>query len=147
MHLTQSLLLCAALLSATSALAPAADNTRGAMEQSGGNIVRQNPSLPQLHLSDAQRERIRQTLLIKHTEVEFRLKTTQSAKDFNPKIGAALPKGVKPDGLPSELTQQIPQLADYGYAKMKDQILLVNAMTGKIVDIIPETQPQTSGQK
>jgi len=104
MHLTQSLLLCAALLSATSALAPAADNTRGAVEQSGGNIVRQNPSLPQLHLSDAQRERIRQTLLIKHTEVEFRLKTTQSAKDFNPKIGAALPKGVKPDGLPSELT-------------------------------------------
>ena len=147
MHLTQSLLLCAALLSATSALAPAADNTRGAVEQSGGNIVRQNPSLPQLHLSDAQRERIRQTLLIKHTEVEFRLKTTQSAKDFNPKIGAALPKGVKPDGLPSELTQQIPQLADYGYAKMKDQILLINAMTGKIVDIIPETQPQTSGQK
>ena len=147
MHLTQSLLLCAALLSATSALAPAADNTRGAVEQSGGNIERQNPSLPQLHLSDAQRERIRQTLLIKHTEVEFRLKTTQSAKDFNPKIGAALPKGVKPDSLPSELTQQIPQLADYGYAKMKDQILLVNAMTGKIVDIIPETQPQTSGQK
>jgi len=48
---------------------------------------------------------------------------------------------------PSGLTQQIPQLADYGYAKMKDQILLVNAMTGKIVDIIPETQPQTSGQK
>jgi hypothetical protein len=128
-------------------LAPGADNTRGAVEQSGGNIVPQNPSLPQLHLSDAQRERIRQTLLTKDTEVEFRLKTTQAAKDFNPKIGAQLPKGVKPDGLPSELTQQIPQLADYGYAKMKNQILLVNAMTGKIVDIIPETQPQTSGQK
>ena len=95
MHLTQSLLLCAALLLATSASAPAADNTRGAVEQSGGNIVRQNPSLPQLHLSDAQRERIRQTLLIKHTEVQFRLKTTQSAKDSNPKIGAALPKGAK----------------------------------------------------
>jgi hypothetical protein len=45
------------------------------------------------------------------------------------------------------LTQQIPELADYGYAKMKDQILLVNAMTDKIVDIIPETQPQTGGQK
>jgi hypothetical protein len=147
MHLTRNLLLCAALLLATTALAPAADNTRGAVEQSGGNIVPQNPSLPQLHLSDAQRERIRQTLLTKDTEVEFRLKTTQAAKDFNPKIGAQLPKGVKPDGLPSELTQQIPQLADYGYAKMKDQILLVNAMTGKIVAIIPETQPQTSGQK
>ncbi|MGE5366623.1 MAG: hypothetical protein ACM3PO_05045 [Betaproteobacteria bacterium] len=117
------------------------------MEQSGGNVVTQNPSLPQLHLNAAQREQIRQTLLTKHTEVEFRLKTTQSVKDFDPKIGAKLPKGIKPDGLPSELTQQMPQLADYGYSKMKDQILLVDAMTGNIVDIIPETQPQTSGQK
>jgi len=30
---------------------------------------------------------------------------------------------------------------------MKDQILLVNAMTGKIVEIIPETQPRSTGQK
>jgi hypothetical protein len=147
MRLARDLLLCPALLLATSALASAADNTRGAVEQSVGSIVPQNPSLPKLHLNEAQRERIRQTLMTKDTEVEFRLKTTQSAKDFTPKIGAALPKGVKPDGLPSELTQQIPELADYGYSKMKDQILLVNAMTGKIVDIIPETQPQTSGQK
>jgi hypothetical protein len=147
MRLTRGFVLCSALLLATSALAPAADNTRGAVEQSGGNIVPQNPSLPKLHLTDAQRERIRQTLLTKDTEVEFRLKTTQSAKDFTPTIGATLPKGVKPDGLPSELTQQIPDLADYGYSKMKDQILLVNAMTGKIVEIIPETQPQTNGQR
>jgi hypothetical protein len=145
MRLTQNLLLCSALLVATSALAPAADNTRGAVEQSGGNIVPQNPSPPNLHLNAAQREQIRQTLLTKHTEVEFKLKTTQSAKNFTPKIGAKLPTGVKPDGLPSELIQQFPELADYGYAKMKNQILLVNAMTGQIVDIIPETQPQTSG--
>jgi hypothetical protein len=147
MRLTRDLLLCSALLFATSALSPAADNTRGAVEQSGGSIVPQNPSLPKLRLNDAQREQIRQTLLTKDTEVQFRLKATQSAKNFTPKIGATLPKGVKPDGLPSELTQQIPGLADYGYSKMKDQILLVNEMTGKIVDIIPETQPQTSGQK
>jgi hypothetical protein len=128
-------------------LALAADNTRGAVDLSGGNVVPQNPSLPKLHLNDAQRERIRQTLLTKDTEVEFRLKTTKSAKDFTPKIGAKLPTGVKPLGLPSDLTQQIPQLADYGYSKVKDQILLVNEMTGKIVEIVPETQPQTSGPK
>ena len=147
MLFTRNLLLCSVLLLAMSGLAPAADNTRGAVEQSNSNVVPQNPSLPKLHLNEAQRERIRQTLLTKDTEVEFRLSTTKSAKDFSPKIGATLPKGVKPDGLPSELTQQIPELADYGYSKMKDQILLVNEMTGKIVDIIPETQPQTSGQK
>src|SRR5262249_41655345 len=95
----------------------------------------------------AQREQIRQALLTKHTEVEFRLKATKSAKDFTAKIGAKLPKGVEPDGLPSDLTRKIPQLADYGYAKMKDQILIVNGLDGKIAEIIPETQPQTTGQK
>ena len=86
-------------------------------------------------------------LLTKHTEVEFRLKATKSAKDFTPTTGAKLPKGITPDGLPSELTQKIPQLADYGYAKIKDQILIVNELDGKIAEIIPETQPQTTGQK
>jgi hypothetical protein len=53
------------------------------------------------------------------TSVELRgLKATKSAKDFIPNIGAKLPKGIKSDGLPSELTQQIPQLADHGYAKI-----------------------------
>jgi hypothetical protein len=98
-------------------------------------------------LTAAQREQVRQVLLTKHTEVEFRLKATKSAKDFAPKIGAKLPKGVKPDGLPSELTQKIPQLADYGYAKMRDQILIVNELTGEIAEMIPEAQPQTTGEK
>jgi hypothetical protein len=146
MQSIRNLLLCSALLLAMSTSAPAADNTRGAVQQSGGNLVPQNPSLPKLHLNDTQREQIRQILLTKDTEVEFKLKATKSAKDFVPKIGAELPKGVKPDGLPSELTQQIPQLADYGYSKMKDQILLVDEMTGKIADIIPEAQQQTTGK-
>jgi hypothetical protein len=34
-----------------------------------------------------------------------------------------------------------------GYSKMKNQILLVNEMTIKIANIIPGTQPQTTGQK
>ena len=144
MYLTRNVVLSLALLLAMSVLAPAADNTRGAVEQSGGNVVPQNSSPPQLHLNDAQRERIRQTLLSKHTEVEFQLPTTKSAKDFTPKIGAKLPSGIKPDGLPSELTQQMPELADYGYSKMKDQIFLLNAMTGEIVEMIPETQPQST---
>jgi hypothetical protein len=147
MHFTRNLLLCSVLLLGMTGLAPAADNTRGAVEQSNGSVVPQDPSLPKLNLNEAQREQIRQTLLTKDTEVEFKLKTTKSAANFTPKLGATLPKGVKPLGLPSELTQRIPELADYGYTKMKEQILLVNEMTNKIVDIFPETQPQTTGQK
>ena len=72
MHVAPNLLLCSALLLAMNGLALAADNTRGAVDLSGGNVVSQNPSLPKLHLNDAQRERIRQALLTKDTEVEFR---------------------------------------------------------------------------
>jgi hypothetical protein len=146
MSFTRTVLLCAILFLAVTAPVSAASDGQGAVVQSGGNMVPQNPSLPKVKLDPAQREQVRQSLLIKNTEVEFRLKTTKSAKDFTPKIGAKLPKGVKADGLPSALTQQIPQLADYGYAKMKDQILIVNELTGKIAEIIPEKQPQTSGQ-
>jgi hypothetical protein len=134
------------LLLTMSAMVPAAEKTSGAVMQSGGGVP-QNPSLPKLNLNSAQREQVRQALLTRHTEVEFRLKATKSAKDFTPTIGAKLPKGIKPDGLPSELTQKIPQLADYGYVKMKDQILIVNELEGKIAEIIAELQPQTTGQK
>ena len=146
MSFIRKTLLGGMLLLSTSAVALATDNARGAVMQSGGSVS-ENPSLPKLSSTAAQREQVRQVLLTKHTEVEFRLKATKSAKDFTPKIGAKLPKGVKPDGLPSELTQKIPQLADYGYAKMKDQILIVNELTGETVEMIPETQPQRTGKK
>ena len=142
-----SILFCAALaLLAAPAASPAADTTRGAVELSGGTKVPQNPKLPKLNLTDAQRAQIRQVLSAKNSQVEFKLKTTKKAKDFNPQIGAKLPKGVKPLGIPSELTQKIPQLADYGYAKLKDRILIVNAMKGKIAAIVPLPQAQTTGQ-
>jgi hypothetical protein len=146
MPFSHKALLCAALLFAAGP-AIAADNSRGAVEQTGGYKVPQNPALPKLNLSDAQREQIRKTLQAKNSQIEFKLKTTKKAKDFMPSVGAKLPKGVKPDGIPSELTQQMPQLADYGYAKMKDQILIVNALSGKIAEIIPEKPPQTTGQQ
>ena len=51
-------LLGGTLLLTTSAVAPAADSTHGAVMQSGGSIS-QNPSLPKLNLNSAQREQVR----------------------------------------------------------------------------------------
>jgi hypothetical protein len=140
-------LLGGTLLLTASALASAAENPPPGAVMQGSDNISQSPSLPKLNLNTAQREQVRQALLTKHTEVEFRLKATKSAKDFTPTIGAKLPKGLAPDGLPSDLIHKIPQLADYGYVKMKDQILIVNELDGKIAEIIPETQSQTTGQK
>jgi len=149
MSFARNTLLSAAVVLAASAVALTAANNgaRGAVVQSGGDRVPHNPSLPKLNLSAAQREQVRQMLRTEHTEVQFKRKETQAAKDFSPKVGAKLPTQVKPLGVPSELIRQIPQLADYGYTKMKDQILIVNGMSGQIVEIIPETQSQTTGQQ
>jgi len=57
--------------------------------------VPQNPSLSKLNLTNAQREQIRKAVLAEDNEVQFRLKATKPAKDFNPVVGATIPKGVK----------------------------------------------------
>ena|SRR5690348_9881109 len=103
--------------------------------------VPQKPSLAKLDLTNVQREQIRKGVLGQNTEVEFKLKSTQSAKDFTPQVGAKLPKGVTGHSLPAAVLSQLPQLRNYKYVTMKDQVLIVNAMTKEIVDVFPETRP------
>lgn len=114
---------------------------RGAVELSNGTKVPQNPSLSKLNLTNAQREQIRKAVLAEDNEVQFRLKATKPAKDFNPVVGATIPKGVKGESLPTPVLSQIPELRDYMYVKLKDQVLIVNGMTDKIVDMFSEAQP------
>jgi len=123
------------------ALSPVQSRAQGAVELSNGTKVPQDPSLPKLNLTNQQREHIRKAVLTEHNEVEFRLAATKSAKDFNPAVGATLPKGVKAHSLPTPVPSQIPELRDYMYVKMKHQVLIVNGMTSKIVDMFSETQP------
>ena len=130
-----------AIMLGSSALSLAQSNMQGAVQLSGGTKVPQNPSLPKLNLANMQREQIRKAVLTEHNEVQFRLASTKSAKDFTPAVGAKIPKGVKAQSLPTPVLSQLPELRDYMYVKMKDQVLIVNGMTGKIVDVFPETQP------
>ncbi len=124
-----------------SAASWAQPGTKGSVELSGGPAVSPNPSLPKLKLTNDQREQIRKAVLPEHNAVEFQLKTTKSAKSFTPEIGEKLPKGVKAQALPIPIRSQIPELRDYWYVKMKDQVLIVDGMTNKIVDMFSETQP------
>lgn len=123
------------------AISPAQTKAQSAVELSDGAKLPQNPSLPKLDFTNMQREQIRKAMLTEHTEVEFRLKATKPAKDFTPAVGATLPKGVEALSLPTSVLLQIPKLRDYMYVKMKDQVLIVNGMTNKIVDVFPETRP------
>jgi len=49
---------------------------RGAVELNGTKVP-QNPKLPDLNLTDEQREQIRKGVLCRNTEVEFQLKSTK----------------------------------------------------------------------
>ncbi|OKO76263.1 hypothetical protein AC628_18550 [Bradyrhizobium sp. NAS96.2] len=130
-----------AIMLGGTALSSAQQNAQGAVELSNGTKVPQNPSLPKLNLSNSQREQIRKAVLTERNEVEFRLAATKSAKDFTPAVGAKIPKGVKAQSFPTPVLSQMPELRDYMYVKMKNQVLIVNGMTNNIVDIFSETQP------
>jgi hypothetical protein len=92
-----------------------------------------------LALSDTQRERIKAVLAQKNTEVSFALKQAKSAKSFEPSVGVKIPKGLKPHAFPPPLIYEMPLLKRYSYLQFKDQTLIVNPMTKKIVEIVPQT--------
>src|SRR5262245_46675612 len=134
------------LLIAATAPVCAAENGSNRSDMKGavglnGTKVPQNPKLPDLNLNNQQREQIRKAVLGRNSEVEFQLKSTKPAKNFEPSVGAKLPKGVQGHSLPSEVLEQLPQLRDYKYVTMKDQVLIVNGMTKTIVDAFSEAQP------
>jgi len=118
--------------------AKAAIAETGAVEQTVGPPVSQKPALPPLHLSDDQRTKIRQALSGVDSEVDFQLKTTKPAKSFNPTVGAVIPKGLKPQTLPAPVLAEMPALKNYTCLKFKHQVLIIDPMHRKIVDMFPE---------
>jgi hypothetical protein len=100
--------------------------------------VSQKVQLPQLDLTDQQRAKIKQVLRSKNTEVSFELKTNKPAQSFDPTVGATVPAALKPHALPPPLIYEMPALKRYTYLKFKGQVLIVNPMTRKIVDMFGE---------
>jgi hypothetical protein len=135
----------AVALTALTGAACAADNQPPA-GQSPGKVVIQSkgPGVPvsgtvaQLHLSDAQRARIAEVLATKDTEVDLKLKAHKDSKSFEAKVDAKLPKDLKAEAFPQPLITEIPATRGYAYLKFKGEILIVNELTGKIVDKFPE---------
>src|SRR5690349_4511877 len=101
------------------------------------------PALPHhqtapLNLSDDQRAKIREAVKPKDTEVTFKLKATKSAASFEPSVGTKIPSSLKPHPLPRPLVYDLPRLKQYGYLKLKHQVLIIDPMTDKIVDMFPD---------
>ncbi len=112
-------------------------HTTGAAEPA----TRLQPNLPPLHLTQAEQQQIRAAVSGKDTEVEFKLKSTKKLKSFTPAVGTKIPPHMPAHALPAGLTQKLPQLADYQYVKVNGELLIVNPMTKKIVEMFPEQPP------
>lgn len=89
---------------------------------------------PPLKLDNAQRETIRNALVEQDTQ-------QKTPKDFKPQVGATPPKGIKIDVMPQELGRQLPVMKEYGYAKTATDLLVIDPMSKKIVDVIPRKFP------
>jgi len=134
LHVLHHALVASAVLAATAALA----QSPGSVEQSIPPAVSQKPKVPPLQLSDSQRARIQQALSRENTEVTFSLKTQQPAKDFEPKVGAVVPRALKFHALPEPLVADMPMLKRYAYLKLKQQVLIIDPMNRRIVDMFAE---------
>lgn len=67
--------------------------------------------------------------------------------DFQPELGARLPDIVTLSDLPSGLAADIPPVKDYQFAKLHDQVLLVDPHSKLVREIInPPAASETVGQ-
>ena len=110
----------------------------GAVQQSVPPAVPQNTKPPPLQLSADQRGKIRDALRDVNSEVDFALKSNKPAQSFTPSVGTKIPAGLHPHTLPPPLIYAMPALKRYTYLKFKHRVLIIDPMSRKIVDMLPE---------
>jgi hypothetical protein len=88
------------------------------------------PSKPPLRLTDAQRQQVLQPVITENSDDKL-------PADFQPVVGAKVPSQAKLPlhPLPRPLVYQLPVLKQYDYAKLPNNVQIVDPMTGKVVDV------------
>jgi len=101
--------------------------------------VPQNVKPPPLKLTDQERQKIRQALTKQNDQIALTKKSTKEEKDFKPTVGAKVPAGFakKGDALPQKLVREIPVLKEYSYLIYNNQIMIVDPMSKKVIDLFP----------
>ena len=116
---------------------PTADSGNGAI----GDPPKKGDEAEQvaLHLTDAQRQKIRAAVADDKTDITFKDDATKANKDFTPSLGGTIPAQFPMQVMPPSLAKDLPILGNFGYIKMKGQVLIVNPISKKIVDVFPVT--------
>jgi hypothetical protein len=85
---------------------------------------------PGLKLSDAQRQLIYASIS-KQTH-----KSTAAPPTFNPRIGVVVPDAIELAPLPDTIVETVPQTRGYSYAFIANQVLVVDAKSRQVVELI-----------
>ncbi len=97
---------------------PTADSGNGAAAESS----KSGPGKAELHLTEAQRQKIRAVVADDKTDVTFKDDAPKGDKDFTPSLGAAIPAKLPMQAMPPALAAELPMLANFSYVKMKGKI-------------------------
>ena len=93
---------------------------------------------PPLQLDAKQSDAIQTALVTVNTE-------QKTPKNFQPKVGDAIPTSLHVEAMPQDLVRREPSLEPYGYAKLAKNLLVIDPMKKTIVAILPRVSP-TTGQ-
>ena len=129
----------AAALALLTAPALAQDNVRSDKTIQPSELTQQ-AKRPQLRLDDKQSAAIRDALVAEHTQ-------QKTPAGFQPQVGAALPKTMKVDAMPQDLTRREPSLKQFGYAKTATDILVLDPMKKTIIAVVPRKFPADAKAK
>lgn len=94
---------------------------------------------PPLQLGEQERAATRDAVSLEHTY-------QRTPGKFEPRVDAVITSAVKPMALPQPLVSDLPVLKQYAYAKLDRNIVLIDPMSMKVVDVIPRKFP-SSGEK
>ena len=104
----------------------------GAADQQGPAVTQSDApqNVPRLDLSEAQRQAIYQSI-----------STRQAKKDtappgFRPAVGAQVPASIELEPFPKAVTELVPKTADYQYAFVANQVLIVDPRSRTVIELI-----------
>jgi len=90
---------------------------------------------PPLQLTDHQRIKIQDALVTAHS-------AQKTPAKFEPKVGAKIPTALKLDAMPAPLINEEPELKEYGFVKLENDLLVIDPMKSTIVAVIPRKFPK-----
>ncbi|HET7679926.1 MAG TPA: DUF1236 domain-containing protein [Xanthobacteraceae bacterium] len=114
-----------ALLLLGGSAAPAAAQATPAHPGAEGNPA----AVPSLKLTAAQKQTI-------YSSISSQKQRETAPPTFRAAVGAVVPPSVELQALPKTIVDLIPELKDYEYAMVTNQVLLVDPKTKQVIEII-----------